>query len=810
MVSRYGLRFSARRMRRGVAGVMAAVALFAGVGVTAAGGASADASVAGGDYVSFASGTRVLDTRNAIGVDTETPMEAKTPTTVQVTGIGSVPSSGVSAVMATVAVLSPSSAMLLKVWPSGGSESVDSVIHSVPANKNLSTTSALRVGSDGAVVVQVSSGTANVILDIQGYFTTSTTDGSGVGGFIPVTQTRMVDSRSNLGTSGGSIAGGGSRTITVDSSLVPTSATALYVNVLVPSATATGTLFLAPGAATTSGGNAFNYLTGHTSSGLTVKLSGGKFTVRNSSAADAADVVIDVFGYWSGSADQGAGFRPANDGRVLDTRVTGTPLGANGAEDSSVDFQVGGALGLPVENVAGVLLNVHVAATTNTGKTLALKAWGTGEAEPGTSVVNGAPSATRSNTSIVTPGADGKITVKNFAASPVNVYVELEGWFSDPLPDLGVDSDTRTTAFQAVGADSSAPGPIELSFVNNAGQLVFAHVADPDLLNAGDTQYTTLSQGETFTGSPVMVQQPDRLLSIVGQRTDTTVWNAVQSNASTGAWGNGWTRLGGSLVGGTTGGRLSDGRAVTFGVNSAGALWVQAQDAAGDDFGAWTKLADTSLAQAPTVVTDSSGAMLLFARTSADTIVVAPYSTAGVLGSWTSLGQPSSTALDDKATPSVLVLSDRLRVFVTAADGTVMTLAQNAGGSWPTSWGEVAGLSASGPVAADVEPTDGTAQVFARSSDGYLAWVSEATKASGTWTSWKTFANQIATDPSPLVWEDSSASRFGMIARLSSGDTQIVDFTEATKPAVAAASTSAARSAQVAAEPEFFDLGQPE
>ncbi|GAB6902264.1 hypothetical protein JCM9957A_53540 [Kineosporia succinea] len=791
---------------------MAAVLAATGV-VVGSETAGADAVSGGGDYISLTTGTRVMDTRDpVVGVPKAGKLQKETPTTIQVTGVGSVPATGVTAVMATVSVLGPTEGMVLRIWPSDGTKSADSVIHSLAANANLSTTSALPVSADGRVTVENSAGEVNVILDVQGYFTTATSSSSGAGGFVPVTQTRMVDTRNGTGTTQATIAAGGNRTITIPTTLVPTTASAVYVNVYVAGATATGTLFLAPGTATT-GGNAFNYLSGNTSSGLSAKLSGGKFTVRNSTGAAAVNVVIDVFGYWTGSATTGAGYRLSNSGRLYDTRSGTSPQPL--AAGASADVQVGGANGLPVENVAAALLNVHVAATGDVGSTLPVKAWPTGTTEPATAVTNGIASATRSNMAPVKPGTDGKVTIKNVSGAAVNVYVELEGWFADPLPQLDVESNSRTAAFQATGADSSVPGPIELSFTNNAGQLVHAHIPDPEILNAGDTEYTTISDGETFTGTPLMLQQPNRLLSIVGRRTNALSWDKVQTSAATGAWPSSWTALGGSISSTPSGGRVADGRIVQFGVNSTGALWAQTQTAANGSFGPWTKLVNTTLAEAPTVVTDASGGMQLFARTTAGTIVVTPYTPGVAITSWTSLGKPSADALDARATPQVAVFKDRLRVFVTLADGTVMTQLQDLGGAWPKTYQEVPGLKAAGPVAAVVEPVDGTAQVFARSADGYLAWTAEVTKASSTWTSWKVFLNKLATDPTPLRWNDTQMARFGMIARIPNGNTQIVDFSEATKPDLASA-----KSARKAVEPTptddrdgtptFFDLGQPE
>ncbi len=132
------------RKRIWLSAAVAAVLAATGV-VVGSETAGADAVSGGGDYISLTTGTRVMDTRDpVVGVPKAGKLQKETPTTIQVTGVGSVPATGVTAVMATVSVLGPTEGMVLRIWPSDGTKSADSVIHSLAANANLSTTSAFR------------------------------------------------------------------------------------------------------------------------------------------------------------------------------------------------------------------------------------------------------------------------------------------------------------------------------------------------------------------------------------------------------------------------------------------------------------------------------------------------------------------------------------------------------------------------------------------------------------------------------------------------------------------------------------------
>ena len=111
-----------------------------------------------------------------------------------------VPGTGVSAVVLNVTITNPTAASFLTVWPAGQPE---------PNASNLNFTAGMtrpnlvtvKVGSSGQVDISNSAGTVDVIADVAGYYADST--GPLGSTFVPVTPTRILDTRNTRAVSGG-------------------------------------------------------------------------------------------------------------------------------------------------------------------------------------------------------------------------------------------------------------------------------------------------------------------------------------------------------------------------------------------------------------------------------------------------------------------------------------------------------------------------------------------------------------------------------------------------------------------------------
>jgi hypothetical protein len=144
---------------------------------------------------------RVLDSRNAIGIPTTSKVAGDTTVTVQITGKGGIPASGVSAVVANLTANGADTPGFVTAWPSG----------TVPnaSNVNLDTVGQTRpnqiilpVSASGTINLRTTTG-VHLIVDVAGYFTDDTAAASTSGLFVALSPERILDTRSGVGTTGG-------------------------------------------------------------------------------------------------------------------------------------------------------------------------------------------------------------------------------------------------------------------------------------------------------------------------------------------------------------------------------------------------------------------------------------------------------------------------------------------------------------------------------------------------------------------------------------------------------------------------------
>ncbi|HJP73601.1 MAG TPA: S53 family peptidase [Pseudonocardiaceae bacterium] len=154
------------------------------------------------------------------------------------------------------------------------------------------------------------------------------------------------------------------------------------------------------------------------------------------------------------AATAGSSFVPAGPTRLLDTRNTGGPIGANSARS----LQVTGANGVPATGVTAVVLNI-TATDTSSGSFLTVYPDGT--ARPLASNVNFDPGETIPNLVTVPVGSDGAVDIYNLNGS-VDVVADLFGYYTtgtgslyQPVTPIRV-LDTRSGT-GPIGVPSAAP-----------------------------------------------------------------------------------------------------------------------------------------------------------------------------------------------------------------------------------------------------------------------------------------------------------------------------------------------------------------
>jgi uncharacterized delta-60 repeat protein len=234
--------------------------------------------------------TRVLDTRNGIGVAAQ-PVPAHSTLSLTVAGAGGVPPTGASSVVINATVTNQASSGFLTIFPSGTTRPTASNVNFVAAQTraNLAT---VRLGSDGKLnFYNGSNGTVDLLADVAGDYVDGTPTAPGT--FVAVDPIRILDTR----TGAHGIASGAD--LLVIPNLGGNEASALVVN-------ATVTKVQRAGYATFIGtdtwydhvypNSTLNFVAGQTTANLAIT-SGDLFLVHNGTAG-TIQAVADLAGYF--------------------------------------------------------------------------------------------------------------------------------------------------------------------------------------------------------------------------------------------------------------------------------------------------------------------------------------------------------------------------------------------------------------------------------------------------------------------------------------------------------------------------------
>jgi hypothetical protein len=253
--------------------------------------------------------------------------------------------------------------------------------------------------------------------------------------YQPVAPTRVLDTRSGIGTGGKTTAvpARGSVAFSVTSGVAGAPAasniTAVVLNVTVTAPKAAGFITAYPDGTAVPNSSNLNYSAGETVPNLvTVKVGAdGKAALYNASSG-AAHLVADVEGYYVASTS-GGGYTPAGPTRLLDTRK-GTGVGGSTtpvAKDGTVRLKVAGAGPVPASGVTAVVLNVTVTAPTAPGF---IAVYPGGTALPNASNVNFSPGETVPNLVTVPLGADGTVSLSNRSGGTTHLVADVFGYYT--------------------------------------------------------------------------------------------------------------------------------------------------------------------------------------------------------------------------------------------------------------------------------------------------------------------------------------------------------------------------------------------
>jgi len=357
---------------------------------------------------------RLVDSR--VGQGFQGPLAGHASVTLAVASLGSLVPPLATAVLLNVTATQPASPGYLSVGPAASFATSNlnfaagqSVATSVMAQLSPSGTVAVSNGSPSGV---------QVVVDVEGYFTGDTTGGT----FVPLSPTRLVDTRYAVGIAAALPAGGGASvqvTGTGGAAGVPTGATAVVVNLTAVAPAQAGFLSAGPGLSTST--SMLNFGVGQTIANLVVaQLSPtGALTLTNG-AGTAVDVLVDVQGYVL-AGTTGAMYDPVGPMRALDTRHGSGPLPAK----ASQTLAIAGATGSAVPaGASAVVLSVTAVTPSDVGFLSVGPA-----ASAATSNLNFTSGQTVANLVVAQLSASGTVTVTNGSLMPTDVLVDVVGYF---------------------------------------------------------------------------------------------------------------------------------------------------------------------------------------------------------------------------------------------------------------------------------------------------------------------------------------------------------------------------------------------
>ena len=404
-------------------------------------------------YVPLPSPTRIADTRTVANGGSASSYNGDTlaaGTSLAVSAAGAVPSTA-SAIVVNVTAVNPTNAGFLTVYPTGAT---------LPTAANIDFTKGQTVGNEVTVGLNGSqsftvyygpagSGTVDFTADVMGYYEPQATN-TGSSFYVPVTPTRIYDSRTIANGGSASIPGtattltnGGSDNVTVGGvGGVPTFAngtTAVVLNVAVTNPTAFSFMYAYPTGSTAPLVANQNYTAGETLSSQVVATVNSSNQVTIANHTGNVDIVVDVDGYYtSAGATAGASLLSTlpTPVRLYDDRnniPAGTPAGTVAGGNSAVAPVNISTFSSPYTAGAGAdAYALSIADIAGGGNYLT--AYATGTALPVVANVNytgGDAYNVVENAAYAAVDANGEVSIENgpATAAGANIVVDEDAYF---------------------------------------------------------------------------------------------------------------------------------------------------------------------------------------------------------------------------------------------------------------------------------------------------------------------------------------------------------------------------------------------
>lgn len=331
---------------------------------------------------------------------------------------------GADGVVVNATVTNPKAGGHLVAYPYGTARPSVSLLN-FSAGQTVPNLARIMGGTNGEVAFyNDSNGPIDLFVDRVGF---EVGQAQYAGTYSPVGPVRVLDTRDGTGTTKGAVAANGDVILTVaGQSGVPSDA-AVLLNVTTTDTKATGHLTAYAHGTTRPYTSNSNWTAGQTTADLVlVPLTDGKVVLHNASSG-TADFVADLVGYYSTDRVNSV-LVPSTRTRVLDTRDgtgTGGTVAKIGAKQQ-VRLQLAGLDGAPSAGASAAELNLTAVSPSASGY---LTLYPDGSALPTASSLNYRFGHTVANAAVTPLGADGAIDVYNGGSSPVDVVIDLSGYY---------------------------------------------------------------------------------------------------------------------------------------------------------------------------------------------------------------------------------------------------------------------------------------------------------------------------------------------------------------------------------------------
>jgi hypothetical protein len=365
---------------------------------------------------------RILDTRIGLGSPTGL-VGPNGQIDLDVTGVGGVPHSGVTAIVLNVTVTDTASAGFVSVFPGGSRQPVVSSINVDRPGATAPNLVTVAVGAGGTVTL-FSSAASHLLADVAGYYTPAAS--SAGGRFVPAAPDRILDTRTGVGVPAGKPGDGGMiDLIVLGSGPVPASGvSAVVLNLTATEASGAGFVTAWPTGFPQPVVSNLNVDAGDTRPNLAIVPIGdggaiSLYTLRST------HLLADVFGWFTDDAAPTgtAGlFVPVPPTRVLDSRErTSTPIPAA----TAVRLRLGGTTVVPPSVASAIVLNITATQATGPGFVAAVPSPFTSVTVSNLNLIRGGQ--TIANASIVPLSGEA---VDLYTSAGGHLVVDIGGWYT--------------------------------------------------------------------------------------------------------------------------------------------------------------------------------------------------------------------------------------------------------------------------------------------------------------------------------------------------------------------------------------------